>query len=308
MTQPATNAAPTSRYAPPRACGPIIAAVGGDDRNSVLRTTQRIAAQCGAEVIAVTVLEPIPASSAGTELLILPLTLESERRTALRLRLGADVDREIGRSPTWRIGVVDGDPATAITDVAQHEGARLVVMGIGRHALIDRLLGAETALRTIRRAPCPVLAVGPAASSFRTVVVATDFSAASVYAVECVRPLLSPGATLHVVHAWRAVGAHNAVAHAIDDAFERSLPGRLASFITALDVGADVTVTSEARQGAAASVILACAEARNADLIVAGRHGAGVLERLFVGSVTTSLLRRARCTVFVAPKHPRSGD
>ena len=63
-------------------------------------------------------------------------------------------------------------------------------MGIGRHRPLERLLGSETTLRAIRRASCPVLAVGPQfAAQLRNVVVAIDFSPASAKAVESVIPL-----------------------------------------------------------------------------------------------------------------------
>ena len=46
------------------------------------------------------------------------------------------------------------------------------------------------------------------------------------------------------------------------------------------------------------------AAAHHADLVVAGRHGLNVFERLLVGSQTTALLRASERSVLVAPEPP----
>ena len=54
-------------------------------------------------------------------------------------------------------------------------------------------------------------------------------------------------------------------------------------------------------QGPAIEKILDEAAAQNADLIVMGSHGHGALYELLVGSVTTGVLKDARCPVVVVP-------
>jgi nucleotide-binding universal stress UspA family protein len=167
------------------------------------------------------------------------------------------------------------------------------------------VLGAETTLRAIRRASCPVLAVGPGLDAApRTVVVATDFSPASARAAELVAPLLAHGATMHFVHVWQPIGVADPRTEALDDAYRVGLPARFDRLTTALALPPTITVRHEIREGAPVERILDFAEARRADLIVAGRHGLGVLERILVGSVTATLLRRAPCSLFVAPEPP----
>ena len=65
---------------------------------------------------------------------------------------------------------------------------------------------------------------------------------------------------------------------------------------------AGVEVTFEARQGKTVPQLLECAESHGADMVVAGRHGLSRLARLFVGSVTTALVRAASCAVLVTPE------
>ncbi len=54
-------------------------------------------------------------------------------------------------------------------------------------------------------------------------------------------------------------------------------------------------------QGATVGTILREAEARQADLIVMGSHGHGALYNLLIGSVTSGVLKAARCPVLVVP-------
>jgi len=75
----------------------------------------------------------------------------------------------------------------------------------------------------------------------------------------------------------------------------------------------DVSVHTAVRGGRAAEAILAEADAWRADLIVVGSHGKGSLERVLLGSVSTAVTARARCSVEVirtrhqAPPRPDRG-
>jgi nucleotide-binding universal stress UspA family protein len=53
--------------------------------------------------------------------------------------------------------MVTGDPATAITRVAEDEGVELIVMGTHGRTGLMRLLMGSTAEIVVRRATCPVL-------------------------------------------------------------------------------------------------------------------------------------------------------
>ena len=63
-----------------------------------------------------------------------------------------------------------------------------------------------------------------------------------------------------------------------------------------------VPVEAVVREGLAATEILGQANAMNADLLVIGTHGRTGVERLFLGSVTEKVLRKARCPVLTVPK------
>lgn len=68
-----------------------------------------------------------------------------------------------------------------------------------------------------------------------------------------------------------------------------------------------VAMTALIYEGLPVEHILAEADKRKADLIVIGSHGLGVLQRVFVGSTTLAVLKRATCPVVVVPSANRSG-
>jgi nucleotide-binding universal stress UspA family protein len=56
-------------------------------------------------------------------------------------------------------------------------------------------------------------------------------------------------------------------------------------------------------EGKAADELLAFATSHRADLLVTGAHGRTLVERMLIGSVTTKVLRAARCAVLVIPPY-----
>ncbi len=83
------------------------------------------------------------------------------RREELEKHIAPMVKRLEGHGFEVGLQVLDGDPVEAVTNVADVEGADLIVMSThGRSALVNALLG-RTAQRVVQRATCPVLTVCP---------------------------------------------------------------------------------------------------------------------------------------------------
>ena len=282
--------------------GPIVVALGGGDDTGVLDTAQFVQSTAVAGMLAVSVVPPTAPYLAGDY----PTLISPEFDQQLAVSRHAELKREISGVPagaSWKTMVKIGDPAYEITALARVQHSPLIVMGIGRHRPVDRWLGVETAARTIRRATCPVLAVSATVKvPFREAVVAMDFSTASVSAAMAVVPLLATTAVLNLVHVWEPSMVDDERLQAMNAAYRASLPAKFERLREVLSVPAGVTVKHEAREGNVAEHILTFADARHADVIVAGRHGLNAIERLFVGSVTTTLLRGASCSVLIAPE------
>jgi hypothetical protein len=69
-----------------------------------------------------------------------------------------------------------------------------------------------------------------------------------------------------------------------------------------------VSVDDCVLSGDPARELLAYAARVGADLVAAGSHGHGFISRLVLGSVTTKLLRAARCSVLVIPPATNHSD
>jgi nucleotide-binding universal stress UspA family protein len=232
---------------------------------------------------------------------------KAEARLAAE-RLTAHSHQEIGIPGYW------------ISQKARQLKSDLIVMGThGRTGLQHVLLG-STAERTMRFAPCPVLAVrvsdevetgqssGKAEPpSLRKILVPVDFSDCSLEAVEYAANLaaqFSGSVTLLHVLEPVAYGLDFTLVHADDPARTKiRIQGQMAEMAAALQQK-KVTSASQVIGGLPIDGILRSADALNSDLIVMGTHGRRGVSHLLLGSVVEGVVRRAPCPV-LAVKSPK---
>jgi len=210
------------------------------------------------------------------------------------------VHRVLGDSlETW-IEVRSGYPPRVLAECAASHGALLVV-GLGRSRVRDRLHGDESTLRLAREARTPVLAVA-ARSEIppKRIVLALDFSETSLTAARAALTLAAPGAQVTLAHvaprastiAWGSsvTGYQGEPEAAVDYALQRLAPAH------------GVRMRSMVLRGDPANELLEVADRQRADLIAIGAHGHGPLLRTTIGAVTTRILRCATCSVLIAPR------
>lgn len=284
--------------------GPVIAAVGREDTRHLLVTAKAVAAMLGTNVKVVSVVPPLFVSQATGAPVHVP---EEEAELDLRDSIARLVEREVraveDESPDVSWEVVLGDVADVLTTRATNLDASMLVMGLGRHRAVERLLAAETTLRVMRHTSAPVLAInGDFDGHAKCVVVATDFSPRSALAAQAVIPLLAKDAALHLVHAWQPSGSNAPSIAAMEKRYADGLGERFARLRDALDIPGDVRVTTTVLEGNVVERLLEYAQGTKADLMVAARQGLSFLTRLMVGSVTTALIRGAHCSVLVVPE------
>jgi len=310
-----------------RRAGQVLAAVSGRDDAPVLHAARLLSERVGADVVVLSVVHPRFAFAGdGADPLVPTSVVESEIAERLELvrreiadvcraEAGADAsagpnastsantDASANAAAGWPVELRCGRPAETIAAEASVSDAQMIVMGIGRHRPIDRLLAAETTLATIRRASCPVYAVTRAMRALpKTVVAATDFGPASVRAIRAALPLLADHARLYVVHVWTREGERSPAHAAADVAYERSLPERFDRLRDQLSLPPTVVLRPVELVGEPAREVLEFANGHGAELVVAGTVGRGFLDRLFVGSVATALLRGSASNVLIAPE------
>jgi nucleotide-binding universal stress UspA family protein len=200
-----------------------------------------------------------------------------------------------------RIEVLEGAPAMVIARAADERDAQLIVLGLGRHDVLERLFGDETALQVVRASHVPVLAlpdrefIAP-----RSAIVGVDFSEISLRAAEAALRLLDVGAVLRLVY---VVPKTRTI---LDDLIprdeeERYLRHRFTQFLGRLTIPAGIAVGEVTLDGDPARELLRYAEETGADFVAAGIHGHGFVESKLVGSVATKLLRGAQCGVLIVP-------
>jgi nucleotide-binding universal stress UspA family protein len=195
----------------------------------------------------------------------------------------------------------EGDPATCIAEYARQLNASLIVTGLGRHRVVDRLFGDETALRLIRVAGTPVYAVSNApVEAPSRIVVAADFSETSVRAARLALEVAASNATVYLAH----VAPRDATLHEWSEfgaSYKEDAGNALHKMRDALLIPPGIVVQRVLLQGDPATELIAFAASVNADLIATGSHGRGFVTRMLVGSVTTRILRCATCSVLCVP-------
>ena len=240
---------------------------------------------------------------------VLPHDFLEGRRADMLDAVREQVRYNVNDSSSWRIAVMSGPPAPIIADMAEEIDASLIVMGLGKHDLYERLFGTETALQAMRQAHVPVLAVPQNWIGIpRHFVIAVDFGAASLRAARAAMRIAAPGARVCFAHVAPDDGRPFDEGSDLSSIYRTNLDEEFDRFIAATGVPGDVSVERTTRHGDPARAILELAQAEGMDMIVAGTHGLNALARLFVGSVASKLVRGAQCAVLVTSARRPQGD
>ena len=238
----------------------------------------------------------------------LPDRYYAEERDALAAQITRDLARHEGRAEVPQVEIVDGPSARGVVDAAQRCSARVIVIGTGKHDPAGRYVYGERALEIVSIADRPVLIVPreATAASVSVAVVAVDFSPASVRAARAVLPMLSQGGRLILVHVKPAIGRREESSGWWNDAYERRCADLFAQFQRQLPAIPRISVETKFFRGDAVRTLLEYATTCNAGIIACGRLSHSLMARIFVGSVSSALVRQATCPVLVAPE--LSGD
>jgi len=276
---------------------PIIIASDGRNQSDGAVAVGRLIADTKEALRLVTVLKPMP-TVPEAQVTMSP-DIEAARRATARRDVGEQARRVW--SEEGDIDLMEGDPATVVTRLAHNVGATMIVCGLGRHRVADRIFGDETALRFIRAADVPVLAVAERLDHApRRIVVAVDFTETSLRAARLALDLAAPGASLYLVH----VAPRNGFSHEWDYStgmYKEDAGVALRRVHDQLRVPRGMSVQQILLQGDPATELLAFASSINADLIATGSHGRGFVGRMLLGSVTTRMVRCSTCSVLSVP-------
>lgn len=196
-----------------------------------------------------------------------------------------------------------GSPGHVLHDLAEREDFESIVIGSPHRGALGRTFLGSVGEALLHGASRPLLVAprGYAAQAHRqprVIAVAYDGTRESKLALERAEAIAAAaGARIRVLTVLPPpVPMPSAIGYAPPIEFE---PARL----IAEAIAAVHRVEAEGREltGPPATA-LAEASAEDVDLLVAGARGYGPLGRLFAGSVTSALIRRAPCPVLVVPR------
>jgi nucleotide-binding universal stress UspA family protein len=293
--------------APAVVTGPVVLAVAPDgESDACIVAASDVAARLGAALEAVCAIEQLATYAIGTEVMMVSPELEASRRVELEARTRDRLARVLGARP-WRCDVRYGSPARVAAGAAMERHATLLVAGAGRHGLTQQLLGTEIALQAVRLGDRPVLAVQPAWRGLpRRIVCAVDFSPASVRAARLASALLADGGVLQLLLVTPPSQHVGLLGETWLAAQRTEAKQRFAQLRALLEpeLPPGAMLDEESRAGLVVDEVLEAARRFEADLIAVGTQGRGFLERLFVGSTATGVLRRSTLSVLCAPPPP----
>jgi nucleotide-binding universal stress UspA family protein len=200
-----------------------------------------------------------------------------------------------------RMEVREGDPAHEIVEYAQAEKADLIVMPTHGYGTFRRFILGSVAAKVLHDAECPVLTgvhleEAPPAGEilFRNVLCAVDLGAASRNVLCWAAQFAAEyKARLHLMHVVPAL--HAGQGRYFDPDWELTLANQARESMDTLqkDVGSQAKVWVES--GETAPMVRAAAERLHADLVVVGRGGKGLGDRL--RSNAYAIIRESPCPV-----------
>lgn len=307
MTHSAIQPAPHRTTGVPSQEGPVMLATKPfTGLDAPLAVARWLATREERELQVVSVLEqdaPVAATEGVTPP---PQQCHDDERGLLAAQISRALTPYNGQGEPPPVEIVDGPSVSAVVDAAQRCNARVIVIGTGKHEPIGRHVYGEWALEIVSIADRPVLIVPceATAASLSVAVVAVDFSPASVRAARAALPMLSQGGRLILVHVQTGVGRPEERTGWGSDAYGRRCAELFAHFQRQLPSILGVGVETKFFRGDVVRTLLAYATMRDAGLIACGRLGHSLAARIFVGSVSSALVRQATCPVLVAPELP----
>lgn len=282
--------------------GPILVATDGTAAGkAAFRAAALVAVKVSESVDVIVVVEPLPVLLPDRPLSSEPLVAPPEMLNAMRDRVLSQFQSLVAPGLKWHVEVEYGRPSDEIANKARNRGAQMIVIGLVHHGVVDRILDGDTALEVVRKSPAPVLLASEEWKALpKRAVLAADFSPESVQAARAGLRLLSEDAKVVIAHVRPRVTVYDEMGM-WEEEYEEVAAKELQKFAAALNPPKGTRVESAVLSGNPAAALLDLAEKEHADLIVAGTRGAGLMQRLLLGSVATRLMRHSTRSLLIVP-------
>lgn len=248
-----------------------------------------------------------------TSIATLPPTVDyDEYVQRLAKAAGEGVREQLrGTIPEEALGAIDirvGRPGFVLTSAADELDVDLIVLGGRRRSAASRWLEGSTLKHLVRVGRWPVLAAIPPHLEFRRVLVPLDSSEMMGPTFQHARLFADlTGAELRVIHSVEPLPYdYSGFIHAPEEYVDWATTEFLDRFRELPD---SEGIEPEVLRGAASRIINREARRWNADLLVVGSHGKGLVDRILLGSTTSKLINQFPASLLVIPApHPVAAE
>ncbi|HKN68255.1 MAG TPA: universal stress protein [Gemmatimonadaceae bacterium] len=237
--------------------------------------------------------------------------LHAAEQRRLLTRTREELNRAVGRGAYWSTDAALGDVVAVVSEEVRKGHTRLVLVTL-RDPETERLRAADTLVSLASAVDVPILAVPRHLELLPTrVLVATDFSRASIRAARTALSVLGPRGSMSLVHVEPAID-YDALGHptwreesaqGVSRLFEelrRELDDEAHRLPALHRRRTSVVKETILLRGEPAPVILEYAAQHRNDLIVIGTRRVAAGDTLPLGSVSMGVLRAAQAAVLLA--------
>lgn len=276
----------------------LVATDGDTTADGAWSTACALRERTGAKIHAIAVAEPAP-------IVVNPDFMGFD---SLRGAVSADESANAVRSQIERFMPLEDCPFVVrtgpVAEEVQHYArdihADLILTGRGQHGALERLFGEVHLMRLLRSAPCPILAVEQRGLPCR-VVIGIDFSEPNFELARAAIDLATEDASIYLVHVKPDPPFGIPHPGRWLDSYDDGVRAGLEHVRSALGLPRGRVVETIVVHGHPGVALAAFAQTAQADLIAVGLQGAGFMNRLVVGSVTSHLVSAAPCSLLLVP-------
>jgi nucleotide-binding universal stress UspA family protein len=231
------------------------------------------------------------------------LLTDDSRNTYLR-ELRAHMAAVAPMAVNWPLQLAVGQTVQGIADEVGYDDVDILITGLRRHGVMDRMSGDETTLNLIRALEVPVLG-----TAFwlhhapKRVLVGIEFGHAGDRAAAFTCRLLADRGTLTLAYVDPAPRSANEAedSEGFGVIHREGIHAAFARIRDSLPLPPGARVETAELTGNPATALLDCADRLSTDLIAVGRQSHNAISRLLLGSVTTAIVRDGRCSVLAMP-------
>ena len=280
----------------------LVATDGTASSHAAYTAAKLIAAENRARVHVLSVVEAFPAVTQMPGSIVPAAGVEQTTIDALR----ADMVEQLltlGQLARWSTEILVGKPATVIAEVAKEREADLIIIGAGRHGMVDRLIGEETASNLAKVLQRPFLIASPTLARLpERAVVALDLDRSDRTAFLRTLKLLGTPENVSVLHVTPRSESLGIDWAEFDDDYRADLAVAYGELATALETLPGIRADLVIEHGEAAREITRFAEGANANLIVLGVKRRTPFAITPGAGVAMKVARSAHCSVLLIPR------